>query len=76
MFPKAESLVGNKVISLEEVSRGVSEIVRSTTLAPKASGEVIKTDGRSSKMEGSQPVGLDQEARPNGSPIQSFNKSK
>ncbi|KAG7574533.1 hypothetical protein ISN44_As09g027150 [Arabidopsis suecica] len=70
MFPKAESLVGNKVISLEEVSRGVADIVRSTTLAPKASGEVIKTDDRSTKM------GLDQEARPNGSPIQSFNKSK
>ncbi|CAH8265620.1 unnamed protein product [Arabidopsis lyrata] len=76
MFPKAESLVGNKVISLEEVSRGVADIVRSTTLAPKASGEVIKTDDRSTKMEGFQPVGLDQETRPNGSPIQSFNKSK
>jgi len=72
MIPEMESLVGNKKVSLEEVCRRVAEIVRSTTLAPKASGDVIKIDDGSTKPE---PVGLDQEARPNGAPIQSFNKS-
>lgn len=59
MAPKAESLVGNKDDSLKETSRRVAEIIRSTTLANKA------IDG-STKMEGLQPVGRDQEASPNG----------